>query len=440
MTIYTATNDWIPQGNRLTKTFPSGLVLLQQDYIAPTGTPPSAAHALGQPFPGSTSPCVDGAYIFPAPGYQDNGNGFTTCTVTAYGRNSSAGNKDFSKTLDTITVAVSAYDPNAPIGTDTIYHGQNHNVIVDKLIWKFVTLRQQSPDISPVDTLIIKRANGQSVSPLLLIESLHNEGLNETRDLYLAGGYNTFATAPEIPVEFKSVLVSAESQNFGSFDEWTVVYQANPKVPGPLTVYENGITQQQYPPNFRFGVLYKKYLPSLSLRVNGTLSTEPYVKSFAEGLVMEIEGYLESNYSIESRIVKIEHYIPSTQQYVEIPADTDYTTFFGGTIRYDGGTQQLVNGATVIDRVDVNYIHTIQKPADVLGVSITNPVPNEISNNHFVWEPVIINEYSDSSSTYRDYEYRLKNVGYTYEDRFLVTIANELEEGDPGLLRVNFID
>jgi hypothetical protein len=33
-----------------------------------------------------SAPCIDNAYIFPAPSYQDLGNGFVKCTVTAYGR------------------------------------------------------------------------------------------------------------------------------------------------------------------------------------------------------------------------------------------------------------------------------------------------------------------------------------------------------------------
>ncbi|MFZ9964796.1 MAG: hypothetical protein ACO3GO_06265, partial [Terrimicrobiaceae bacterium] len=390
----------------------------------------------------STSPCIDGTYIFPAPGFQDNGNGFTTCTVTAYGRNNTVGNKNFSKELTSVYASVLANNPLGVVGSSS-QHIQGINALRDKLIWKFVTERQASPNITPLDTLIIKRENGQPLSPLLLVEAFTpvSDGLNLDRDRYLANGYNTFSTAPEVFFEFKPMLVSAESQNFGEFDEWTIVYQATFRTPGVLTTYENGQVEQQFPTTFIFGTLYQKNLPSLKFIINGAVGTQDNVKSFASGQALGIEAYLESNYSLESRIVKIEHYIPSTQQYVEIPADTDYTTFFGGTFRYDGGTQQLVNGVTVIDRVDVNYTHTIQKPADVLGVRVgIDPVPNEISNNHFVWEPFIINQYSDSSSTYRDYEYRLKNVGYTYEDRFLVTTANELEEGDPFLVRVNFVD
>jgi hypothetical protein len=37
------------------------------------------------------NPCMDGAYIFPAPSYQDTEDGFIKCTVTAYGRVNTTG-------------------------------------------------------------------------------------------------------------------------------------------------------------------------------------------------------------------------------------------------------------------------------------------------------------------------------------------------------------
>jgi hypothetical protein len=46
-----------------------------------------------------SAPCIDGAYIFPAPSYQDMGNGFIGCTVTAYGRVNTTGVVDLNKRL-----------------------------------------------------------------------------------------------------------------------------------------------------------------------------------------------------------------------------------------------------------------------------------------------------------------------------------------------------
>jgi hypothetical protein len=44
-----------------------------------------------------SAPCIDGAYISPAPDYQDMGNGFIKATVTAYGRVGTSGVVEISK-------------------------------------------------------------------------------------------------------------------------------------------------------------------------------------------------------------------------------------------------------------------------------------------------------------------------------------------------------
>jgi hypothetical protein len=86
-TIYrtNAASPWIKQGDRLTKTFSSGLCLIQQTYVAPKSLATYNAFVEGAAISDS-QPCIDGAYIYPAPDYQDTVDGFVRCTVTAYGR------------------------------------------------------------------------------------------------------------------------------------------------------------------------------------------------------------------------------------------------------------------------------------------------------------------------------------------------------------------
>ena len=99
--IYHGQTDWIKQPNRIVQTFRSGLCMIQQDYIRRAddsidyftfreGDAISSEDAF---------PCIDGAYIFPAPSYQDMGNGFISCTVTAYGRVNTTGVVDLNKRL-----------------------------------------------------------------------------------------------------------------------------------------------------------------------------------------------------------------------------------------------------------------------------------------------------------------------------------------------------
>ena len=99
--IYHGQTDWIKQPNRIVQTFRSGLCMIQQNYIRRAddsidyfnfreGDAISSQDAFH---------CIDGAYIFPAPSYQDMGNGFISCTVTAYGRVNTTGVVDLNKQL-----------------------------------------------------------------------------------------------------------------------------------------------------------------------------------------------------------------------------------------------------------------------------------------------------------------------------------------------------
>ncbi|MBU6182627.1 MAG: hypothetical protein KGR46_07440 [Verrucomicrobia bacterium] len=74
-------------GSKIVKTFPSGLVLVSQEYAVPRGQEDTyaAAFAVGQPL-AVDSPAIDGLYIFPEPEWRDSGDGFTRLTVSAYGR------------------------------------------------------------------------------------------------------------------------------------------------------------------------------------------------------------------------------------------------------------------------------------------------------------------------------------------------------------------
>lgn len=90
--IYHGSTGWIPQANRVVKTYRSGLCMITQDFICRNdGKADYFAFKEGDLFEDS-APCMDNAYIFPEPTYQDMGNGFINCAVTAYGRVNSKGN------------------------------------------------------------------------------------------------------------------------------------------------------------------------------------------------------------------------------------------------------------------------------------------------------------------------------------------------------------
>jgi hypothetical protein len=82
MTLYTSLNEWIPQPGRITRSWPSGLVLLQQDFIGNLDTLGPVA-VPGDPFPADDA--GTGAKVYGLPEYRQLDNGMTSATVSAYG-------------------------------------------------------------------------------------------------------------------------------------------------------------------------------------------------------------------------------------------------------------------------------------------------------------------------------------------------------------------
>jgi hypothetical protein len=206
-----AASPWVKQGDRLVKTFPSGLCLIQQTYIAPKSLATYNAFQEGDAITDS-QPCIDGAYIFPAPDYQDTGDGFMRCTVTAYGRVNSTGNKTFSKELG----VQGFYAYFTPVdGSASEQQAFSVDVTADKLIWKFVTLKTASPNVSISDSLKVYRLSGEDLETVQISEffsTAYLAGLNKPTEV-------TFSTPKQI--------VLAEAVNYGKFDEWTVAWKAN---------------------------------------------------------------------------------------------------------------------------------------------------------------------------------------------------------------------
>ena len=88
--IYHGKKGWIKQPNRNFKTWESGLCLIQEEYICAANGVDYSAFQIGNPIDDS-APCIDGAYIFPEPVYENLGNGFVKATVSAYGRTNADG-------------------------------------------------------------------------------------------------------------------------------------------------------------------------------------------------------------------------------------------------------------------------------------------------------------------------------------------------------------
>jgi hypothetical protein len=89
MTIYEQTaGSLIPQPDRTVATFDSGLIRVDQGFVGTTANAEThrATLAVGNDFPGDTSPAYDGLFIFPAAQESRTGDGLTTFKVSGYGR------------------------------------------------------------------------------------------------------------------------------------------------------------------------------------------------------------------------------------------------------------------------------------------------------------------------------------------------------------------
>jgi hypothetical protein len=88
-TIYEQTaGSLIPQPDRNVATFDSGLIRVDQEFVCTTASAETnrLSLAVGNSFPGETSPAIDGLFIFPSPQVSRTGDGLTKFMVSGYGR------------------------------------------------------------------------------------------------------------------------------------------------------------------------------------------------------------------------------------------------------------------------------------------------------------------------------------------------------------------
>jgi len=137
--IYHGKTDWIKQPNRVVETFRSGLCMIQQQYIRRADDRIDYfAFREGDAIPTDDSaPCIDGAYIFPAPSYQDLGNGFISCTVTAYGRVNTTGVVDLNKRLGPYLVRI------FNVNTGALFESYNNTRFFDVATYRFAARKSE---------------------------------------------------------------------------------------------------------------------------------------------------------------------------------------------------------------------------------------------------------------------------------------------------------
>lgn len=230
--IYHGQKGWIKQPNRNFKTFESGLCMIQEQYICRADDVDYGVFRLGDPIADS-DPCIDGAYIYPEPSFQNLGNGFIQATVTAYGRINTTG----SMFTNSVFAKIPAY----------INYGDFNNCDAAEQVGCYgeVELQIGSVDIIYPKT-VLKIVLPQNYFPRLNIAQedivfYDTEGNNITNRTYFPFDFNTTNIltqdlGPDIipsvyhgdfsgqKIQLTASANDIESTNYGKFTEFVVKY------------------------------------------------------------------------------------------------------------------------------------------------------------------------------------------------------------------------
>jgi hypothetical protein len=257
------------EGTKRVKTFPSGLVLVTQDYAVPRGQENNyaATFAVGQPLE-VDSPAIDGLYIFPEPQWVDSGDGFTRLTVTAYGKSAQAAtiNRLFFPATLTLFLANVPVQQVPILATTVIKHTSNK---ADQPI----SLSAPSGEIKFYNFL-----TGQELTDKKYPFPLNIISPPATKQTH--GGFfgNT-------PIEYQIELERSDATNFGEYDDYTLAWKATQIKTTNFFIQNNGSRliasgrSIQYNLSYLFqqaANLYEPYLQNLSTYTTATQITVFY--------------------------------------------------------------------------------------------------------------------------------------------------------------------
>jgi hypothetical protein len=241
---YHGTSGWVKQPNRIVKTFDSGLCLIQQDYIRRKDRVEYFTFKQGDALSVADSqPCIDGAFIFPEPDYQDTGNGYIKCTVTAYGRVNNTGSVTTRKEAVALTAAVSEIKKGlvGPLPFECLTTGESIDEsqvslygsldagLVDIPILKIVLGANESPStIIPSDLVnVFVAATGENITNKLFFPQII--GLNE--DNSIPATFGADFEGRKLQTAFR--IDRVETTNYGRFKEYTLSW----RIVTPPSVY-----------------------------------------------------------------------------------------------------------------------------------------------------------------------------------------------------------
>jgi hypothetical protein len=198
---------------------------------------------------GDSSPCIDGLKIFPEAQERRREDGFTEFIVSAYGRANAIGNYFKSKKVGAVTKSAQVfathnlYDGGLNVtlaSYDNIVspeEGGGINILGDVVTFKIALPANQIPSLSAPANLIRRynSANGEDITEkTYVLSDLYNSGSKGEGVTGPPSG-NTLIPAYYTPagngsftpkaITWTESLISIESVNYGSFDEFTLVWE-----------------------------------------------------------------------------------------------------------------------------------------------------------------------------------------------------------------------
>lgn len=217
--IHYGKDGWILQPNRKITSWPSGLCMIEEEYICANKNVDYNYFQVGNLIEDST-PCIDGAYIFTAPKYTDMGNGFIKATITAYGRSNANGSVDSSAGPSTIGFYV--YEAS--------YHPLLNYVVFEELGLGSIPVVKSLPTIKKV---IPKNSFPPSEVPAGTVGIFDTEGNDIAEKVFKPSDFssNYDITPSNFHGDFSGVKLNNsftisrfDSVNFGNFNELTMQY------------------------------------------------------------------------------------------------------------------------------------------------------------------------------------------------------------------------
>jgi len=187
-----------------------------------------------------SQPCIDGAFIFPEPDYQDMGNGYIKCTITAYGRVNTTGSVTARKepvallanvfegiqgirSTDNINYVCKVGSIQEVLGIPisslpiTLYAGGAAAGLVDIPILKIVLGANESPSTRiPANLVnIFVSATGENITNKLFFPQVR--GFNENNSI---PGFGADFEGRKLQVNFR--IDRVETTDYGRFKEYTL--------------------------------------------------------------------------------------------------------------------------------------------------------------------------------------------------------------------------